>query len=71
MRRPVRPGRIVSIGSLAELSDRKGEMIFELSSLSSNTSKITNQDQSSRLPANPLPSLAFDDGVTRRTARRD
>jgi len=23
------------------------------------------------LPANPLPSLAFDDGVTRRTARRD
>ena len=44
MRRPVRPGRIVSIGSLAELSDRKGEMIFELSSLSSNTSKITNED---------------------------
>jgi hypothetical protein len=42
--RPVRAARIVSIGSPAELADRKGEMIFELSSLSSNTSKITNED---------------------------
>jgi hypothetical protein len=45
VRRPVRPGRIVSIGfPLADLSDRTGEMIFELSSLSSNTSKISNED---------------------------
>jgi hypothetical protein len=44
VRRPVRPGRIVSIGSLAEPSDRKGEMVFDLSSLSSNMSKITNED---------------------------
>jgi len=34
----------VSIGALAERQDRKSEMIFELSWLSSNTSKITNED---------------------------
>jgi hypothetical protein len=52
--RPVRPARIVSIGSPAELSDRKGEMIFELSSLSSSTSKITNEDWSSRVTCESL-----------------